>query len=156
MVGKVMRKWWWWLMKKQPSLSSRNTLGDSSHNSNNHIYNGDQNGLGCGSRWWLCGWCGGGPRKTFQILENLMESNGVQTYQAEIFQLEAEIDDFGGKIWWISWMEGGETWREARSTRNQANPWIKISKTSSNQQITKKIGAIFGGDFLNLGQNQQN
>ena len=58
----------------------------------------------------------------------------------------AEIDDFGGKIVEISWMEGGETWGDARSTRNQANPWIKINKTSSQQQITKKIGVIFGGD----------
>ena len=37
-------------------------------------------------------------------------------------------------------MEGGETWGDARSTRNQANPCIKFNKTSSNQQITKKIG----------------
>ena len=51
------------------------------------------------------------------------------------------------KIDEISWMKDGETWGNARSTRNQANPWIKINKTSSNQQITKKIGAIFGGDF---------
>ena len=58
-----------------------------------------------------------------------------------------EIDDFGGKIANNSWMESGETWGDARSTRNQANPWIKINKTSSNQQITKKIGAIFCGDF---------
>ena len=44
-------------------------------------------------------------------------------------------------------MEDGETWGDARSTRNQANPWIKINKTFLNQQITKKIGAIFGGVF---------
>ena len=50
----------------------------------------------------------------------------------------AEIDDFGGKIGEISWMKSGETWGDARSSRNQANPWIKINKTSSNQQITKK------------------
>ena len=49
-----------------------------------------------------------------------------------------------------------ETWGNARSTRNQANPWIKINKTSSNQQITKKIGAIFGGDFRFRGRTQQN
>ena len=36
MVGKPKRKWWWRLMKKQPSLSSRNTLGDPSHHSSNH------------------------------------------------------------------------------------------------------------------------
>ena len=65
------------------------------------------------------------------------------------------MDDFRVKIEEISWMEGGETWGDARSTRNQANPWIKINKTSSNQQIRKKkLGAIFGGDFRNLGRNQ--
>ena len=70
--------------------------------------------------------------------------------------LGAEIDDFGGKIAEISWMESGENWGKARSTSNKANPWIKSNKTSSHQQTTKKIGAIFGGDFSNLGQNQQN
>ena len=68
----------------------------------------------------------------------------------------AEIDDLGGKIGWISWMEGGETWGYARSTRNQANPWIKINKTSSHQQITKHFGGYFCGEFSNLGRNQQN
>ena len=70
--------------------------------------------------------------------------------------LRAEIDDFGGKIGEISWMESGENWGKARSNSNKANPWIKSNKTSSHQQITKKIGAIFGGDFSNLGRNQQN
>ena len=64
-------------MNKQPSLSSRNTLGDSNHYSSNHICNGEQNWLDCGSRWWLCRRYGGGPRKTCQIFENLMESNAV-------------------------------------------------------------------------------
>ena len=46
---------------------------------------------------------------------------------------------------------------KARSTRNKANPWIKINKTLSNQQITeKKFGAIFGEDFRNWGRTQQN
>jgi len=75
MVGKVMRDLWWWLMKKQLSLCRRNTLRDSSHNSNNHICNGDQNWLGCVSRWWKCRRYGGGPRQTCQISENMMESN---------------------------------------------------------------------------------
>ena len=65
----------------------------------------------------------------------------------------AKIDDFKGKIAEISSMESGETWGNARSTRNQANPWIKINKTSSNQQIIKKIGAIWGGGFSKLGKN---
>ena len=76
MVGKPMRKWWWWLMKKQPSLSSLNTLGDSSHNSNNHKWNGKENWLGCRSRWWLCGGCGGSPRQRCQSSKYLMKSNG--------------------------------------------------------------------------------
>ena len=59
----------------------------------------------------------------------------------------AEMGDFWGKIEEISWMEGGETWGDARSTRNQANPWMKINKTSSKPTNQKKIGAIFGGDF---------
>ena len=63
------------------------------------------------------------------------------------------MDDFGVKIEEISWMEGGETCGEARSTRNTTIPCIKINKTSSNQQITKN-GAIFGGDFRILGRNQ--
>ena len=68
----------------------------------------------------------------------------------------AEMDDFGGKIVEISWMESGEIWGDARSTRNQANPWIKINKTSSNQQITKKFGGYFWWGFSDLGRNQQN
>ena len=60
----------------------------------------------------------------------------------------AEMEDFRGKFEEISWMEGGETWGDARSTRNQANPWIKINKTSSKlTNHKKKIRAIFGGDF---------
>ena len=62
--------------------------------------------------------------------------------------LGAEIDDFKGKIAEISWMECGETWGKARSTQDTTNPWIKINKTSSNEQITKKNwGLFFGGDF---------
>ena len=57
--------------------------------------------------------------------------------------LGAEIDDFGGKIAEISWMETGENWGKARSTSNKANPRIKFNKTSSNQQITKKFGGYF-------------
>ena len=63
--------------------------------------------------------------------------------ELEELDFGAEIDDFGGKIGEISWMESGETWVKDRSTSNHANPWIKINKTSSNLQITKKIGAIF-------------
>ena len=83
---------------------------------------------------------------------------GCPGSKSELEELDfgAEIDDFGGKIGEISWMESGETWGNARSTRNQANPWIKINKTSSNQQITKKIGGYFWWGFSDLGRNQQN
>ena len=43
----------------------------------------------------------------------------------------AENGDFGVKIDEISWMERGETWGDARSTRNQAKPGIKSNKTSA-------------------------
>jgi hypothetical protein len=60
----------------------------------------------------------------------------------------AEMDDFRGKIEEISWMEGGETWGDARSTRNQANPWIKINKTSSKPtNHKKKLGLFLVGIF---------
>ena len=58
-----------------------------------------------------------------------------------------EFGDFGVKIDEISSMESGENWGNSRSTRNQANPLIKINKTSSNQQITKKIGLFLVGIF---------
>ena len=64
----------------------------------------------------------------------------------------AENGDFGVKIDAISWMEDGETWGDARSTRKQANPWIKINKTSSNKQITKNWGYFCWG-FSKLGKN---
>ena len=78
----------------------------------------------------------GCPARRFQI--------GIWTSK---LNLGAEIDDFGGKIGEISWMESGETWGNARSTLNQANPWMKINKTSSNQQITKKLGLLWVGIF---------
>src|SRR3989337_2738015 len=53
----------------------------------------------------------------------------------------AEMDDFRGKIEEISCMEGGETWGDARSTRNQANPWIKTNKSQ------KKLGLFLVGIF---------
>ena len=53
------------------------------------------------------------------------------------------MDDSKGKLGENSWMESGETWGKDRSTQDTTNPWIKINKTSSNEQITKKLGAIF-------------
>jgi hypothetical protein len=56
-------------------------------------------------------------------------------------KIGAKFVGFRGWTWWRSW-------GKARSTCNTSNPWIKINKTSSNQQITKKIGmALFVGIF---------
>ena len=57
----------------------------------------------------------------------------------------AKLERFRG---WKVGKNGGK----ARSTRNQANPWIKSNKTSSNEQITKNRG-YFGWGFLKLGKN---
>ena len=67
--------------------------------------------------------------------------------ELEELDLGAEIDEFKVKIGEISWMESGETWGNARSTQNQANPWIKIRKTSSKLTNHKKIEGYFCGDF---------
>ena len=49
----------------------------------------------------------------------------------------------GQKIAEISWMEGGEKMGDARSTWNQANPHIKINKTSSKPTNHKKNWGYF-------------
>ena len=64
----------------------------------------------------------------------------------------AEMDDFRGEIEEISWMEGGDTWGDARSTRNQENPWIKINKTSTKPTNHKKIWGYFWWGFSDLGK----
>ena len=56
----------------------------------------------------------------------------------------------------FGWISRVKWWGKARSTCNTTNSRIKINKTSSYQQITKKIRASFGGEFSKLGQNQQN
>ena len=56
----------------------------------------------------------------------------------------------------IWWMEKGGRVGKARSTRRNTNPWTKSNKISTHEQITKKIGAIFGGELLDLGRKQQN
>ena len=62
---------------------------------------------------------------------------------------EVEIEQIGG------WKRVGRV-GEARSTHINTNPWTKSNKISTHQQITQKIGAIFGGEFSDLGQKQQN
>ena len=82
------------------------------------------------------------------------KSGSGRDFGVEMDDFGVEMDDFGVKIDEISWMKDGETWGDARSTRNQANPWIKINKTSSNQQFTKKNWGYFWWGFSNLGRNQ--
>ena len=63
----------------------------------------------------------------------------------------------GAKFRQIGGWKSRERWWKSRSTRCKADPWIKSNKTSSHQQITKKIfWAIFGGEFSDLGRKQQN
>ena len=50
----------------------------------------------------------------------------------------------------------GRKGREARSTRNKANPWIKSNKISTHQLITKKNWGYFWWGFSDLGRKQQN
>ena len=58
--------------------------------------------------------------------------------------VEVEIERIGG------WKRVGRVGK-ARSTCSNSNPWTKSNKISTHQQITKKIGAIFGGEFSDLG-----
>ena len=67
-------------------------------------------------------------------------TNGMNT--AWRGQIRAKIRGICG------WKLGVNGW-EARSTQNKANPRIQTNKISTHQQITKKIGAIFGGEFSN-------
>ena len=64
------------------------------------------------------------------------------------------IVDLGGKTWGKSPNPKGKKKKleekkggEARSTSHTQNSRIKTNKISTHEQITKKIGAIFGGDF---------
>ena len=54
---------------------------------------------------------------------------------------------FGAKFRRFCGWKLEKRWGKARYSCYTKNPRIKSNKTSSNQQITKKIGAIFGGDF---------
>ena len=67
--------------------------------------------------------------------------------------LGAEIDDFGGKIGEISWMEIGEKLDPQVTKQIHGSNSTKHHHTNKSQ---KKLGAIFVGQFSNLGQNQQN
>ena len=49
-------------------------------------------------------------------------------------------------------MEGGETCGEAKSTCYTRNPWIKSNKTSSHQQITKKVLGLFLVGIFEIGE----
>ena len=62
-------------------------------------------------------------------------------------ELHRKKGNSGAKFGRIGGWKSRERWGKARSTRCKADLWIKSNKTSSHQQITYKIGAIFGGDF---------
>ena len=58
--------------------------------------------------------------------------------------LGAEIDDFGGKIAEISWMESGGKLDPLVTKQIHGSKSTKHHQTNKSQ---KKLGAIFGGDF---------
>ena len=106
----------------EPYLNSQNTIG---HGTATQILKAKRDkivGVGSGKRWW-CMW----------YKEVLCGT--VCGHQNKIWQ---NMDGKRG---------GGWRWGKARSTRGKANPRIKSNKTSSHQQITKKIGGYFCGDF---------
>ena len=78
---------------------------------------------------------------------------GLGKKNCEIFGEEedggVEIERIGG------WKRVGRMGK-ARSTRSNTNPWTKSNKISTHKQITKNFGAIFGGEFSELGRKQQN
>ena len=57
------------------------------------------------------------------------------------------MDDFGGKIWWISWKEGGETWEMLDQLETKqiygSNP-TKLRQTNKSQ---KNLGLFLVGIF---------
>ena len=58
-----------------------------------------------------------------------------------------------GRFWgWMVGKNGGKLDPLETKQIHGSNP----TKHHQNQQITKKFEAIFGGEFLNLGRNQQN
>ena len=91
---------------------------------------------------WGTGRMSGGPDVRGGRCPGLRAGCPGSKSEDELEELDfgAEIDDFGGKIAEISWMESGQNWGKDRSTSNKLNPWIKSNKTSSHQQITTKLG----------------
>ena len=53
-------------------------------------------------------------------------------------------------------MEGGETWEMLDPLETKQIHGSKSTKHHQTNKSQKKIGAIFGGEFSNLGRNQQN
>ena len=58
-----------------------------------------------------------------------------------------ESGNFGVKIEKISSMKSGETWGNARSTRNQANPWTKSTKHHHTNKSQKNLRLFLVGIF---------
>ena len=62
---------------------------------------------------------------------------------------EVEIERIGG------WKRVGMVGK-ARSTRSNTNPSTKSNKSQLTNKLQKKIGAIFGGEFSELGRKHKN
>jgi hypothetical protein len=99
-------------------------------------------------KWWMK-WCCGRPNVRACGLD--VRGHGPDVWAPKSWTNSLDLEgkeNFWGKTRGISWMELGKKLGEARSTCNTSNPCIKFNKTSSHQQITKKIGtAIFVGIF---------
>ena len=67
--------------------------------------------------------------------------------------LGAEIDDFGGKIGEISWMESGEMLDPLETKQIHGSKSTKHHQTNKSQ---KKFGGYFWWGFSDLGRKQQN
>ena len=77
-------------------------------------------------------------------------------FQARDEHLGFVVDD-GGEVKSVQFCGSKRMGRvgKARSTRGNTNPRVKSNKTSTHQQITKKIGAIFVGNFQNRTKNNK-
>ena len=69
-------------------------------------------------------------------------------------RLWAEFDDFGGKIDGNSWMESGEIGDMLDPLETKQMHGSNSTKLRQTNKSQKKLEAIFGGDFRNLGRNQ--
>ena len=84
----------------------------------------EQNLLGCGSRWWLCGRYGGSPRQRCQNPQNMMESN----------------DD--GSIF-VLWGKSRAS-KRAQERRNRSSDELVMDKTVKRKSLNSQGSDIRG------------